>query len=114
VPVIGDWTGTGTSKVGIFANGVWYLDLSGNGAWYNTPTDAKLTYTGGVVGGIPVTGDWARTGITNIGVYKDGRWYLDQSGNGVWDGAPTDSVYNFGIGQVGATPMAGIWSIPVM
>jgi len=114
VPVAGDWTGSGRTKIGIFANGVWYLDQSGNGAWDNTPTDAKLTYTGGVVGGIPVTGDWARTGITNIGVYKDGQWYLDQSGNGVWDGAPTDSVYTFGVGQVGAIPMAGIWNSPVM
>ena len=36
-------------------------------------------------GGIPVTGDWNGDGTTKIGVFIDGRWFLDLNGNGVWD-----------------------------
>jgi hypothetical protein len=33
LPVIGDWAGTGSPRIGVFrpANGKWYLDLNGNG-----------------------------------------------------------------------------------
>ena len=30
-PVVGDWTGDGTSKLGVFRNGTWELDFDGNG-----------------------------------------------------------------------------------
>ena len=34
-PVIGDWNGNGTSKIGIFrpSSGIWSLDSNGNYAW---------------------------------------------------------------------------------
>ena len=32
-----------------------------------------------------------------IGLYKDGAWYLDKNGNGVWDGPVIDSAPFFGI-----------------
>ena len=44
---------------------------------------------------------------TKIGVYKDGVWYLDWNGNGVWD-ADTDKAYNFGAN--GWTAIAGDWN----
>ncbi len=33
IPVVGDWTGSGTDKIGVFdpSSGNWYLDLNGNG-----------------------------------------------------------------------------------
>jgi protocatechuate 3,4-dioxygenase beta subunit len=34
---------------------------------------------------LPVTGDYNGDGITDIGVYIDGHWYLDLDGNGHWD-----------------------------
>jgi serine-aspartate repeat-containing protein C/D/E len=39
----------------------------------------------GLAGGTPVTGDWDGDGVTEIGVYLDGLWFLDLNGNGVWD-----------------------------
>ena len=33
VPVTGDWDGSGTTKIGVFLDGLWFLDLNGNGAW---------------------------------------------------------------------------------
>lgn len=34
---------------------------------------------------IPVTGDFNGDGVTDIGVYVDGQWFLDLNGNGRWD-----------------------------
>ncbi len=34
---------------------------------------------------IPVTGDFNGDGVSEIGVYVDGHWYIDVNGNGVWD-----------------------------
>lgn len=33
--VVGDWTGDGMAKIGVFrpGTGLWYLDASGNGGW---------------------------------------------------------------------------------
>jgi len=35
MPVVGDWNGSGTAKIGVFrkATGTWFLDYNGNGAW---------------------------------------------------------------------------------
>ncbi|WP_425400228.1 SdrD B-like domain-containing protein [Aeoliella sp.] len=35
--------------------------------------------------GIPVVGDWDGDGIDEVGVFIDGKWYLDLNGNGRWD-----------------------------
>ena len=32
-----------------------------------------------------MTGDWDGSGVTKIGVFIDGLWFLDLNGNGVWD-----------------------------
>jgi hypothetical protein len=34
---------------------------------------------------IPVTGDFNGDGVTDIGVFVDGQWFLDLNGNGRWD-----------------------------
>jgi hypothetical protein len=109
-PVAGDWTGTGTDKIGVYVNGTWYLDLNGNGAWDGTPTDGLYTFGAGIVGAIPVTGDWTGTGTAKIGVFVNGTWYLDLNGNGAWQGTPTDGLYSFGTGLAGALPVAGDWN----
>jgi hypothetical protein len=109
VPVTGDWTGTGTTKIGVFANGTWYLDLTGNGIWNSMPTDGLYTFGSGIPGAVPVTGDWTGTGTTKIGVFANGYWYLDLNGNGVWNVAPTDGLYTFGGGLPEVVPVTGKW-----
>ena len=32
-PVIGDWTGNGMMRIGVFHDGTWFLDLNGNRRW---------------------------------------------------------------------------------
>ena len=44
---------------------------------------------------IPITGDFNGDGITNIGLYRRGTWYLDIDGDGRW--SETDTyIENFG------------------
>ena len=54
----------------------------------------------GLPGWTSVVGDWNGDGKTKIGIYKDGVWYLDYNGNGVWD-TGIDKVDIFG--TVGST-----------
>jgi FtsP/CotA-like multicopper oxidase with cupredoxin domain len=112
MPAAGDWTGTGTSDVGVYQNGIWYLDENGDGVWDGTPADAMYVFGAGLTAALPVTGDWNGSGKTKIGVYDQstGTWYLDLNGNGAWDGTPTDAAYTFGAGISGAIPVTGDWT----
>jgi subtilisin family serine protease len=89
-----------TTKVGIYKDGVWYLDNNGNGIW-DAGSDTLSAF--GASGWTSVVGDWNGDGRTEIGIYKDGVWYLDNNGNGIWD-AGSDKMYNFG---------APLWSLVV-
>jgi len=44
---------------------------------------------------------------TNIGVFRNGQWYLDANGNGAWD-AGTDTLTTFGL--PGDIPVTGDWN----
>ena len=188
-PIVGDWNGDGRSKLGIFLDGNWFLDLSGDGTWddnglwahlghagdlpvtgdwdgdgktdigifgpkwkgdehalmrepgqpaphnpikgrfKNIPPDVadatsgtrtmkrtahgKLrsdvidhVYRYGASGDVPVAGDWTGGGVTTIGVFRDGLWYLDTLGNGHW--SPGDQIVKFGL--PGDIPVVGDWT----
>jgi hypothetical protein len=104
-PVVGDWNGNGTTKIGVYKDGEWRLDYDGNFAW-NASGDKSYTFRG-MAGWTPVIGDWNGDGKSKIGLYNtnNGDWNLDYDGNGVWD-ATADKVYNIGVG----TPVVGKWS----
>ena len=110
IPVAGDWTNTGTAKVGVFrpSTGMWYLD-NGNGAWDSCGTDICRGPFGGSKD-IPVAGDWTNTGTSKIGVFRmsTGMWYLD-NGNGTWDGCGTD-ICRGPFGGSKDIPVAGDWT----
>ena len=44
IPLVGDWNGSGSSKVGAFrpADGTFYLDHNGSGTWEGCGTDRCL------------------------------------------------------------------------
>lgn len=109
LPVFGDWNGSGTSKFGAFANGTWYLDTTGNGAWEGVSQDSMYLFDVGTPGTLPVIGDWNGTGVSKIGVYKDGSWWLDSNGNGSWE-AGEDGSFAFSAGVTGAVPVTGDWT----
>jgi len=84
IPVVGDWNGSGTSKIGAFLDGVWFLDLNGNGIWDAGDLWVKL----GGEGDQPVTGDWNGDGKTDIGIFGP-VWVGDSRAISVEPGLPT-------------------------
>ena len=92
----------GRSLIGVFRNGMWFLDTNGNGAWDGTDTIAYF----GLPGDVQVNGDWDGTGTTKIGVFRNGQWYLD-NGDGAWAWG-TDTYTNFGL--PGDVPVTGDWT----
>ncbi|MGI8992548.1 MAG: SBBP repeat-containing protein [Bryobacteraceae bacterium] len=108
IPVGGDWSGTGSSKAGVFRNGVWYLDWNGNGKWDDVAGGDK-TFTFGQAGDIPVVGDWDGTGTVKAGYYRNGVFTLDLSGH--LQGKPTGkSDLTFSFGNPGDQPVVGDWN----
>lgn len=60
-----------------------------DGEWVfaaGTPGQVSVRKTRfGIRGGIPIAGDFNGDGKSEVGVFKDGRWYIDLNDNGVWD-----------------------------
>jgi hypothetical protein len=110
-PLVGDWTGSGKSKAGIYrsSTGQWFLDANDNGVF-----DAgDFTYAfGGIAGDFPVVGDWAGLGKSCVGLFRSGFfWVLDLNCNGSFDGtdAGQDAAFPFG-GVGGDVPIVGAWT----
>jgi|SRR5579871_885719 len=108
VPVVGDWTGSGTVKIGVFRNGQWLLDCNGNGVW-DGAAGGDCLYNFGQAGDVPVVGDWNGNGKSKIGVFRGGYWMLDVNGNGAWDGAGGGDN-GFYLGNASYKPVVGDWS----
>ena len=50
----------------------------------------------GQAGDIPVVSNWSGTGTADqLGVYRQGTWYVDSNGNNTWDAA-SDIVFSYG------------------
>ncbi len=73
IPITGDFNGDGTSEIGVYAEGHWFIDLNGDGRWDSKDLWAKL----GNEGDLPVTGDWDGDGKDDIGIFGR-RWQGDQ------------------------------------
>jgi hypothetical protein len=106
---VGTKNTVGSSGISVFRNGAWYLDTSGNGWWDGSGSDDLKYPAFGTTGDKPVAGDWNGDALTEIGVFRNGAWYLDINGNGWWDGPVTDIKYA-AFGTTGDLPVAGNWS----
>ena len=105
IPVAGDWDGSGVKRIGVFRNGVWLLDINGNGVF--DAGDKTISF--GQTGDLPVIGDWTGTGTIKLGLFRSGTFILDLSGHlaGVSTGL-SDAVFSFG--QAGDIPVAKDWN----
>jgi hypothetical protein len=110
LPVTGDWTGSGTTQLGLFrpSTGEWFLSRNGNRSWNNCKKDTCITNFVGEAGDLPVIGDWNGTGRSKIGVFRPttGEWFLDSNGNGKWDDG-IDLYLSYG--GPGDVPVVGKW-----
>ena len=105
IPLVGDWTGSGTKHIGVFRNGTWILDTNGNGIL--DATDKTVVF--GEAGDVPVVGDWRGTGQIALGLFRQGTFILDLSGH--LSGTPTGlNDATFAFGQGGDLPIAADWS----
>jgi hypothetical protein len=107
LPVVGDWTGNGVVKIGVFrpSTQAWYLDSNGNGVY-----DPGVDITGqfGIPGDMPVVGDWTGNGVTKVGIYRPSLslWALDVNGTATW---ASNDVFGY-FGLPGDTPIVGDWT----
>jgi hypothetical protein len=101
-PVAGDFNGDGIRTIGVFQDGLWWLDLDGDGRW----TDRDVKYEFGQAGDLPVVGDLNGDGIEEIGVYRHGKWLLDINGNHELDAH--DRVFE--MGGEHDLPVMGDWN----
>jgi len=83
MPVVGDWDGSGTTKVGVFLGGLWFLDLNGDGRWDENDLWIKL----GNKDDQAVAGDWAGDGKTALGIFGP-AWIGDLKAESVEPGLP--------------------------
>ena len=103
-PVIGDWNGNGTTKIGVYHDGTWITDYNGNYIWEGPSVD-KLTYFGGA-DFVPVVGNWTGGSVAKIAAYLDGTWWIDVDGSWDWNQQP-DVLTNFGGADY--LPIVGAW-----
>jgi hypothetical protein len=59
----------------------------------------------GLRGAVPIAGDWNGDGVSELGVFYQGQWYLDLNGNGQWDEEDLWAV----LGDGKDIPVVGDW-----
>ena len=65
----------------------------------------RLSHTFGMIGGIPLAGDFDGDGIDEVAIYHDGYWMIDINKNGRWDAE--DLIAHLGDGE--DQPVVGDW-----
>jgi hypothetical protein len=112
-PVVGDWSGNGKAKVGVWRPSTrqFLLDKNGNGQWDGTAGNDLLTAAFGVATDLPVAGDWNSDRKTEIGVWRPStrQFLLDKNGNGKWDGTAGGDALSAAFGVATDLPVTGWW-----
>lgn len=101
-PVAGAWLGGAYDSIGVFENGLWQLDLDGDGF----VGDDSPAFSFGLPGDYPLAGDWNGDGIHSVGVFRNGYFYLDANSDRIFT-VGTDFIIQFGL--PGDIPVAGNW-----
>lgn len=107
--VVGDWNGDGRDDLGVVRFNAqrqgldWLLDLNADGG------QPERTIQFGLLGDMPVVGDWNNDGRDDVGVVRENRtrggldWYLDLNNDGVF----AERVVQYGL--LGDKPVVGDW-----
>ncbi|MFO1020043.1 MAG: hypothetical protein U0903_05030 [Planctomycetales bacterium] len=82
---------------------MWYLD-NGDRTWGS----GDQSFGFGLAGDTPLVGDWNGDGTDDVGVFRNGQFYLDKNGNRKWD--TTDTFINKTFGNATDIPVSGDWN----
>ena len=77
VAVTGDWNGDGIDNIGIYNDGLWHLDIDGDGHFTDVDKEAEF----GRAGDIPLVGDFDGNGVSEIAIIRNGQLIIDSNGN---------------------------------
>ena len=97
-PLVGDFVGNGSQAVGKFipATGKFALDLNENDSWDgNAGGDRVEFFVAAFTGGVGFLGEWNQLMNDSVGRYVNNEFFLDDNGNGIWDGIPSDARFTF-------------------
>ena len=105
IPIVGDWTGDGKSKIGVYrpTTGLFALDVNGN---LNFDGGVDRTGKFGAGGDTPIVGDWTGSGVFRVGTFKNGLWSLDVDNTLTISAGDSFGVF----GANGDTPLLGDWN----
>ncbi len=118
IPVVGDWTGSGTTTIGVFRPANTPFNQTTSGQWLlrnsNTPGNPNISFSYGAPGDVPVVGHWTVSGTTTIGVFRPANTPFNQTTSGQWllrnSNTPGNPNISFSYGAPGDLPVVGPWS----
>lgn len=95
------------SEASIYSNVAWKQGKLREGQWtfYDAKGNVLKRVAFGARHATPITGDWNGDGITDVGMFVDGQWFLDLNGNGAWD----ESDLWAQMGNQDDLPVTGDW-----
>lgn len=93
---------SGPDTVGMFrpSNGFFYLRFS------NTSGNADTDFFYGTANDVPLSGDWDADGVTTIGIFRNGQFFLRNSNSAGFATVPAFAIDGT---QPGDIPIAGDW-----
>jgi hypothetical protein len=118
IPVVGDWTGKGTTTIGVFRPAGTQFNQTTEGRWLlrnsNTSGDPEFAIPYGAPGDVPVVGDWTGKGKTTIGVFRPANTQFNQTTECQWLLRTSDALgspdVSFFYGRPGDIPVVGDWT----
>jgi hypothetical protein len=105
IPVMGDWTGDGKVKAGMYdqTTGNWFLDINGDGVW----SVGDIAFAWGYPGtSIPIVGDFNGDGKSEWGIVDNGIWFIDLNASMFFEAGDLA----FAWGDSASTPVLGDWN----
>ena len=76
---------------------------------FNAAQSQAFTFLTYAAGDKTLVGDWNNDGRAKLGVYRNGTFYLDYNGNGIWEPG-VDKLYTFVGNSAGDVPVVGDWN----